>query len=324
MSDLKSGYDALRQSAGVLDLSSRGRLCLTGSDRANFLHGQVTNDVKRLQVGEGCYAALVTAKGKMESDLNIYLLQDEILLDFEAGLTSKIAARLEKYVIAEDVQVVDVQPLYGMLTIQGPGGANLLAKLYPAVEVPAEPFKFVTAAKGAAGEIYLINRPRIGSNGFDLFIPVDALADVAKELIGAGASSVSEDAMEVARIEAAVPRYSVDMDESNLAPECVAAAGAISYSKGCYIGQEVIARIRTYGQVAKSLRRLTGAPVSTRVPARGETLRYGEKEVGHLTSVAQSPETGRIHALGYLRKEVPAEASVVCVVDGLALEVRPL
>src|SRR6266850_2862139 len=108
--DSPAEHTALRQSAGVLDLSFRSRICLTGADRVRFLHGQVTNDVNRLAVGEGCYAALVTAKGRIQSDLNIYRLQDELLLDFEPGLTQTVSQRLEKYVISEDVQVVDVRP----------------------------------------------------------------------------------------------------------------------------------------------------------------------------------------------------------------------
>src|SRR5579862_1840703 len=97
--DTPAEYAALREAAGVVDLSFRSRVCLTGADRARFLHGQVTNDVNRLRPGEGCYAALVTAKGKMESDLNIYALQDELLLDFEPGLTGKISQRLEKFLV---------------------------------------------------------------------------------------------------------------------------------------------------------------------------------------------------------------------------------
>src|SRR5438477_12828929 len=99
-------HAALVETAGVLDFSFRSRICLTGADRARFLHGQVTNDVNRLAPGEGCYAALITAKGKMQSDLNIYCLQDELLLDFEPGLTETVSQRLEKYIIADDVQVV--------------------------------------------------------------------------------------------------------------------------------------------------------------------------------------------------------------------------
>src|ERR1051325_3119493 len=122
-------HAALRESAGLLDLSCRSRLCLTGADRQKFLNGQVTNNVKDLKVGEGCYAALVNAKGKMQCDLNIYVLENEILLDFEPGYGAVVAQRLEKYIIADDVQVVDVAPHYGLLSVQGPKAEEALTAL---------------------------------------------------------------------------------------------------------------------------------------------------------------------------------------------------
>ena len=118
--DALAEHTALTATAVVLDLSFRSRLCLLGADRVRFLHGQVTNDVKKLRVGEGCYAALVTAKGKMESDLNIFALQEELLLDSEPGLAQTVSQRLEKFIVADDVQVVDVSPHYGLLSVQGP------------------------------------------------------------------------------------------------------------------------------------------------------------------------------------------------------------
>jgi len=117
---------ALRDTVGVLDLSCRSRLCLVGADRVKFLHGQVTNDVQRLRVGEGCYAALVNAKGKMHSDLNLYRLADELLLDFEPGYTTAVAQRLEKYIITDDVQVLDAAPHYGLLSVLGPRAAEAI------------------------------------------------------------------------------------------------------------------------------------------------------------------------------------------------------
>ena len=118
----------VHQSAGVLDLSCRSRICLTGADRVRFLHGQVTNDVKKLRVGEGCYAAITTNKGKMESDLNIFCLADELLLDFEPGLTEKISQRLEKFIVADDVQIADVAPHYGLLSVQGPKAEEVVSR----------------------------------------------------------------------------------------------------------------------------------------------------------------------------------------------------
>src|SRR5881398_3286961 len=134
--DPPAEYAALREAAGVLDLSLRSRLCLLGTDRQKFLNGQVTNNVKDLKVGEGCYAALVNAKGKMQSDLNIYILPDEILLDFEPGYGAAVAQRLEKYIIADDVQVTDVAPHYGLLSVQGSKAAEALTALEFAMPGP--------------------------------------------------------------------------------------------------------------------------------------------------------------------------------------------
>src|ERR1035437_3703963 len=127
--DWLAGHAALRETAGVIDLSFRSRICLVGADRARFLHGQVTNDVKKLRTGEGCYAAITTAKGKMESDLNIFSLADELLLDFEPGLTEKVSQRLEKFIVADDVQIVDAAPHYGLLSVQGPQAADVVVAL---------------------------------------------------------------------------------------------------------------------------------------------------------------------------------------------------
>src|SRR5438552_2004439 len=124
-----SEHKALVENAGILDLGFRSRLCLTGTDRLQFLHGQVTNDIKGLTLGNGCYAALITAKGRMQSDLNIYRLQDELLLDFEPGLTQTVSQRLDKYVISEEVQVTDVAGLYGLLSVQGPKAAAVIQSL---------------------------------------------------------------------------------------------------------------------------------------------------------------------------------------------------
>src|SRR5580698_5329192 len=129
--DWLAEYAALREGAAVLDLSFRGRLCALGEDAQRFLNGQVTNNVKDLQIGQGCYAAIVSAKGKLQSDLNIYCLENELLLDFEPGYAATVTQRLEKYVIAEDVQIIDASPHYGLLSVQGPKAASLLEK-YPA------------------------------------------------------------------------------------------------------------------------------------------------------------------------------------------------
>ena len=181
--DWHAEHAALGESAGVIDLSFRGRICLTGADRVRFLHGQITNDVKRLQPGEGRYAALVTAKGKMQSDLNVFCLTDELLLDFEPGLTDAVSQRLEKYLVADDVQIVDVAPHYGLLSVQGPKADAVVRGLEIFSEIPETPFRFVKVADATLGEIYLMNQPRLRSSGFDLFVPTQSLGAVADKLV---------------------------------------------------------------------------------------------------------------------------------------------
>ena len=300
-------HAALRDAAGALDLSFRGRICLTGADRVRLLNGQVTNNVKDLRPGEGCYAALVTAKGKLQSDLNIASLPNELLLDFEPGLTEAISQRLEKYIIADDVQVVDAGAPYGLLSAQGPKAEWVIRSLGLPLEIPGKTMNFTSANDATLGEIYLMNQPRLGSTGFDLFVPTPSLGAVFDKLIAAaratGGRACGWRALEAARIEAGIPRFGADMDESNLAPEAGLEGRAISYSKGCYIGQEVIARVRTYGQVAKSLRGLRLADELKELPVRGDKLFHDGKEMGYVTSALASPALKANIALGYVRKE---------------------
>ena len=363
--DALAEHTALRATAGVLDLSFRSRLCLTGADRVRFLHGQVTNDVKKLRAGEGCYATLVTAKGKMVSDLNIFTLQDELLLDFEPGLTRIVIERLEKYIVADDVQVVDVSPHYGLLSVQGPKAEAVVRALglfgVPAsggqggesdpsritAELPTQPFTSIKISDPTLSEIYLMNNPRLdwtshgraGSPlpaagmrgddgaqwtarptnqlaGFDLFVPSAAMASVADKLIVA-ANSISGlvapkrsaggwTAFETARIEAGIPRFGADMDETNIPLECGIEAQAVSYSKGCYIGQEVINRIHSIGHVNRELVGLRLADDLKILPVRGDKLFKDGKEVGHITSAIKSPALNANIALGYVRREVNA------------------
>lgn len=305
--DVPAEHAALHGTAGVLDLSFRGRLCLTGADRVRLLNGQVTNNVKDLPSGAGCYAALVTARGKMQSDLNIYNLPNELLLDFEPGLTAEIAQRFEKYIIADDVQVVEVAPHYGLLSVQGPLAWSVVEKLGLGFSRPAAPLRFSSVNDATLGEIYGLNQPRTGTEGFDLFIPTAALGVVAEKLVGAaqetGGRACGWTALEMARIEAGIPRFGVDMDGTNLPPEAGLDARAVSYSKGCYIGQEVIARIRTYGQVAKALRGLRLADGLKVLPKRGDKLYQGDKEIGYVTSALASPALKTNIALAYVRRE---------------------
>jgi folate-binding protein YgfZ len=307
-------HAALRQSAGVLDLSFRSRICLTGADRVRFLHGQVTNDVKKLRVGEGCYAAITTNKGKMQGDLNIFRLADELLLDFELGLKERVSQRLEEFIVADDVQITDVAPLYGLLSVQGPKSEEVVRALEWG-ESPREPFNSVKIADARLGDIYLVNNSRltigdpksaISNSGLDLFVPNHSLGAVANKLIAAakqaGGRQCGWQSFETARIEAGIPRFGADMDETNLPLECGIESRAVSHKKGCYIGQEVINRIHTIGHVNKELRGLLLAGDLQSLPEKGDKLFHDGKEAGYITSALKSPLFGNI-ALGHVRRE---------------------
>lgn len=305
--DPEAEYRRLRESVGLLDLSFRSRICAIGPDRLDFIHGQVTNDVRKLSVGEGCLAALVDAKGRVQSDLNIYRLKDELLLDFEAGLTSRVTERLEKYIVAEDVELVDVAPHYGLLSVQGPASLEALSALNLTAEPPANDRQVAFESHAELGEIYVINRPRVGGYGFDLFVPTDNLATAfgklhpaCEKLNGAPCGWL---ALETARIEAGIPRYGVDMDDSSLVSETGIAQEAISYSKGCYIGQEVIARIRTYGRAKRHFGTLRLADDIETLPTKGDLLFNGDRKAGWITSSASSPHDGSNLALGYVERD---------------------
>ena len=305
--DWLAEHAALRETAGVIDLSFRSRICLAGADRVRFLHGQVTNDVKKLRTGEGCYTAITTAKGKMESDLNIFALADELLLDFEPGLTEKISARLEKFIVADNVQIVDVAPHYGLLSVQGPKAADVVRALNLFPEIPTQQLGSIKISDATLGEIYLANNSRLGTSGFDLFVPNNSLGAVADKLIAAakqiGGRAVGWTAFETARIEAGIPRFGADMDETNIPLECGIESRAIVYNKGCYIGQEVINRIHSVGHVTRELRGLRLATDLESLPKKGDKLFHAGKEIGYVTSAVKSPTLNTNIALGYVRRE---------------------
>lgn len=318
--DWLAEHAALRQSAAVLDLSFRSRLVLTGADRVRLLNGQVTNNVKDLPAGSGCYAALVTNKGRMQSDLNIYILPDEILLDFEPGLSAAIEERFNKFIIADDVQVIDAAPHYGLLSVQGPKAWAVVEKLGLNLIRPEKPLHSSSTRSETLGEIYCMNQPRLGTTGFDLFVPTHSLGALADKLIAAvrelGGRAAGWRALETARIEAGIPRFGAEMDDTNLPPEAGLDSRAVSYTKGCYIGQEVIARIRTYGQVAKALRGLRFEGGAGPLPQKGDKIFHGQKEVGYVSSAVHSPALSANLGLGYVRKEHNQLGTVLLVRTG--------
>ena len=313
----------LKSSAAVLDLSFRTRLVLVGADRSRFLHSQCTNDINRLKPGEGCYTAFTTNKGRVLGDANVFVLADEILLDAEPGQTTPMTERLKKFIVSEDAEIVDAAPHYGLLSVQGPKAAEVIAQLELDVPFPADSFASVKFEHAVLGELYLANHPRLRTAGADLFVPVASLGAVLDKLITAaksvGGGLAGWEALDLARVEAGIPRFGVDMDETNLAPEACLEARAISYTKGCYVGQEVLNRLRTFAEVNKRLCLLKLPADMSSLPERGTKLLKDGKEVGFITSTAKIPG-GEICALGYVRKEWLSPGELLTTAQGFVAE----
>ena len=298
--DTNTEYRALRESVVLVDLSFRGCLAVLGDDRVEFINGQVTNEVAGLKPGQGCYAALVNAKARMQADLHVYRLDDELILDFEPGLLDAVTQRLESHIVADQIELVDASPHFGLLSLQGPKTADTLKVL--GLALPGEPFAHTKTTLDDLGEVYLMNNGRYGTTGCDLYIPTASLAKAAVRLAngieGQGGCLAGWQATEIVRVEAGIPRFGIDMDNNTLPPEANLETRAISYTKGCYIGQEIIARIRTYGRVNRTF---VGYCLDADLATGTQLDDDSGKTVGTLTSVIDSPRFGPI-ALGLAKR----------------------
>ena len=297
--------------AFVVDRSDRGRLRLTGRDRQSFLQGMVTNDVAALAPGRGCYALMLDATGHVLSDLRVLCAESHLLLDVEPGMAAFVAETLEKYLIMEKCRIADVTAETAQFFVGGAHAPRVLAHLGIAgaedwTEGQNEPVGTEGGMEALAAATRLVS-----GFGFDLYVPAEGKPDLFEELRASGATEITGAALEALRIEAGVPRYGADIDPKVLAPETGQQARAISYRKGCYIGQEIVARIDARGHTNRTLAGflLDGDAL----PEPGATVLEAGKEVGRVTSAAVSPTLGRAIALGYLRREHAAPGTEVVV-----------
>lgn len=295
-------YEAVRKRAGLLDLSARGKLRLSGKEHLKFLQGMLTNDVMKLGEGEGIYAAVLTVKGRMLSDMRVYKEAESVLLDLEPGMNGKVKDLLLKYRLSYKAAVDDVTEKLALFSIQGPESKNVLEAAGITVPDLKERGHFKAALNGM--EIICAAADRTGEEGYDLYFPADRSEEVRSYLLEKGTAfglePVGYMALEVLRIEAGIPVYGKDMDEETIPIEA-GIWNALSFEKGCYIGQEVVARIKWRGHVN---RHLMGIVFEEEYNAStGDEIFTREKKIGRITSPAFSPALGRNVALGYVRRE---------------------
>ncbi len=305
-------YPALKEAAGLVDLSFRGKLAATGEDRARFLHGMVSNEVEHLQPGQGCYCFILNAQGRILADLNLLVQPERVLLDCEPFLTAKIRETLDRYIIMDQVELEDLSARLGTLGVEGPRSDEVVRAALGATP-PGEPL----AHAGWGGDAdSLLVRTNLSGEGLWIIAPMERIPEIWERLLEAarplGGRAVGHAALEVARIEAGVPLYGADIEEAHI-PQETGLLRAISFTKGCYIGQEIVERVRSRGHVNRQLVGL--------VATGAESLRAGMKvvaggsEIGHVTSATHSPALGRHIALAYVRREFAEPGKQVTVED---------
>jgi tRNA-modifying protein YgfZ len=300
--DITADYDLLHRSVGLFERAGRTKLCLGGAEAAEFLQGQVTNDVEGLAPGRGCYAALLNHKGKMRADMRILRAADGIWIDSEPAARELLVKTVRMYSIGRDVSLRDVTDDYATLSLIGPEARAALD-----VEPPVEEHAFVDGAHGRYVTTDL---------GVDVICRTPQAAAVRAAL---GVDAVSEAAVECVRIETGRPRHGTDATVDTIPEEAGLNERAVSFTKGCYVGQETVARLHYKGKPNRTLR---GLSMSAAEPP-GADVRSGDRQVGTLGSTAVSPVHGPI-ALAILRREVGPGDIVSVGSNGTTAEVVAL
>jgi folate-binding protein YgfZ len=302
-------YRAAREGVAIADLSYQGKFWITGRDRISLLQNLVSNDLKLLTEGKGLYCLLLTAKGRMISDFHLYPFPEALLLEVEGANAEKTRESLMKYKLGSQVKI---EPLpWGRLLLSGPSARPLLEKFLGGLPAMEERSFFQKEVEGAS--LTCVKRSITGEEDYHLYFPEEKLETLWEGLLSLGASfgiaPLGQAALEILRVEAGKPLYGIDVDEHIIPNEAGLETEAISYTKGCYPGQEVIARIETYGHVNKHLMGLVLE--GELLPKKDDKVFQGDKELGWITSAAISPSLGKTIAMGYLRPQAGAPGTPV-------------
>ena len=293
-----NGYQALQEGAAWCELRGRGKIRVMGEDRARLLHAMSTNQIERLEPGQGCYAFFLNAQGRILADANIFCRPDRFLIDTEPETAAKLFEHIDRYVIADDVTLEDLTGTLTTVAVEGPRAAAVLE----AMDAPA------LAADYASAEWERGLAARIGESSFFIFLPEQERDDLIRRLEGAGAVAATADELRTVRIEQGRARYGEDISERYIAQEANQPR-ALNFSKGCYLGQEIVERVRSRAQIHRVLMPLV---IDTeQPPGPGTKLQVDGADRAEITSAAFSPRLGKVVALAYVRTEQAQPGTVL-------------
>ncbi len=301
--------EVLRRGAGCMEVSQRGTLVVSGADRARWLHGLCTQDIKGLQPMQGAYACHVDIKGRILADLGVLHTGEVLLLDLDPGVARPLRRTLKGFVVMEQVKVVDRSEVMGSVAVLGAAAPALLDRLLGGAPWGEVPLWHARAAELGEVECLVWRVARYGVPAYHLVALRSELPSLWEAVRGAGAAPVGWEAAEAARIEAGRPRFGVDLGPEVLFNEAEL-EDAVSFRKGCYLGQEIIERVDARGNVNRRLRALLQAPGAAPL-SPGAVLRNAERRLGEITSAAWVPALGRSVALGFVHRADNAPGAVL-------------
>src|SRR5260370_13421388 len=308
------GYDAVRDGgAALIDLSARGRILISGSEAVVFLNGLITNDMKTLEPNSWMPAVFPNVQGRLLAAVRVIHRDDGFLIDTENATRDTVVKLLERFTLAGDFRLADLTQDTAQLSIQGAQAPEIIAAIFGAT-VANLSRDAVASVDRQGKQVTIIRATHTAEDGFDLFVDATEAETLRDSFIKAGVQPIGDDTVETLRLETGIARYGVDMDETNVVTE-TNLDDAVSFTKGCYIGQEIIARIKHRGHVAKKLSGLVferDEPIET-----GAVIKSAEgKDIGRVTSVARSPRLKRTIALGYVIYPYLAARASVEVISG--------
>src|SRR2546426_11446479 len=294
-------YWAIRNDSGMADLSHLGLLHVTGKDRLSFLNGLLTNEILKLTEGTGIRSALLNTKARVLADLYLYAGEDDLIIDTGDVPGASVRDILERFIITEDVQVEDITPGFVHLTLQGQQASENARELFGVTFADMKPLQHKML-----GPTMIVNRDRTGQLGYDLLIPNGEAEAVWQSLLLKGVTPVGQEALEILRLEAGYSRYGIDVDENTIILEA-GYKDAVSFNKGCYLGQEVVARATHIGRVNKNL--VQFQTDSDNVPSVKSKFVSNGKEEGYVTSPAFSPGLKVVVGLRYAQSDFAREGT---------------